>query len=63
MGSKHSMTEHLRKMSATIHGLNTVSNVLIEEKQNQVALCAVESWDTMKLTLTHKESITVFTHL
>lgn len=64
MDSKHTMAEHLRKMSAMIHDLNAAGNILTEEQQIQAVLRALpKSWDTMKLTMTHNESITTFAQL
>lgn len=55
------MAEQLEKMSTVIRDLNAVGNVITEEQQIQAALRPLpKSWDTMKHTMTHNESITIF---
>ena len=62
MDSKHSMAEHLRKMSALILDLKVASNNFSNE---QPVLAVIRSlpkptWGQMKLVLTHSENIKAF---
>lgn len=58
------MAEHLKKMSVLIRDLNIVRIVLTKEQQIQIVLCALPiSWETMKINLSHNESIAIFSQL
>ena len=53
-----SMQEHLRKMSAMVRELKAAGNNLTDEQQIQAVIRSLpDSWDQMKLNMTHNESI------
>ena len=53
-----SMQEHLRKMSAMVRELKAAGNNLIDEQQIQAVIRSLpDSWEQMKLNMTHNESI------
>jgi hypothetical protein len=50
---KHTMTEHLRIMSAMIHDLKAVGNVITDEQQVQAVIRSLpDSWVSMKQIMT-----------
>jgi chromosome condensin MukBEF ATPase and DNA-binding subunit MukB len=53
-----SMQEHLRKMSAIVRELKAAGNNLTDEQQIQAVIRSLpDSWEQMKLNMTHNESI------
>jgi hypothetical protein len=53
-----SMQEHLRKMSAMVRELKATGNNLTDGQQIQAVICSLpDSWEQMKLNMTHNESI------
>jgi hypothetical protein len=53
-----SMQEHLRKMSAMVRELKATGNNLTDEQQIQAVIRSLpDSWEQMKLNMTHNESI------
>ena len=57
-----SMVQHLREMSNMIRELKTAGHELTDEQQVQAVIRSLpDSWETMKQTLTHSESIKTFT--
>uniref|UniRef100_A0A2N9EHY7 Retrotransposon Copia-like N-terminal domain-containing protein n=1 Tax=Fagus sylvatica TaxID=28930 RepID=A0A2N9EHY7_FAGSY len=51
-------TEHLRKMSAIVRELKVAGNNLTDEQQIQAVIRSLpDSWEQMKLNMTHNESI------
>ena len=58
MQRSDSMQKHLRKMSAMVHELKVARNNLTDEQQIQAVICSLpDSWEQMKLNMTHNESI------
>jgi phage pi2 protein 07 len=52
------MQEHLRKMSVMVRELKVAGNNLTDEQQIQVVIYSLpDSWEQMKLNMTHNESI------
>ncbi|XP_026378339.1 uncharacterized protein LOC113272756 [Papaver somniferum] len=61
---KHSMTEHLRRMSSMIRELKSAGNVLSDEQQVLAVIRSLpDSWVHMKQILTHNESINNFSDI
>jgi hypothetical protein len=59
-----SMQEHLRKMPAMVRELKVVGNNLTDEQQIQVVIRSLpDSWEQMKLNMTHNESIQMLENL
>ena len=53
-----SMQEHLRKMLAMVRELKAAGNNLTDEQQIQAVIRSLpDSWEQMKLNMTHNESI------
>uniref|UniRef100_A0A2N9HS45 Integrase catalytic domain-containing protein n=1 Tax=Fagus sylvatica TaxID=28930 RepID=A0A2N9HS45_FAGSY len=56
--AKFGGTMHLRKMSAMVHELKAAGNNLTDEQQIQAVIRSLpDSWEQMKLNMTHNESI------
>ncbi|KAK2969192.1 hypothetical protein RJ640_024523, partial [Escallonia rubra] len=64
MAPNAKMVDHLRKMSAMIHDLKAACNNFSDEQQILAVLRSLlDSWDQIKLTMTHNESIKTFARL
>ena len=56
---EHTMKKHLRHMLNMISELKHVGHTLIDEQQVQAVICSLsQSWEHVKMHLTHHESIT-----
>lgn len=61
---KHSMTEHLRRMSSMIRELKSAGNVLSDEQQVLAVIRSLhDSWVRTNQILTHNESIKNFSDI
>lgn len=58
MDLKHSIVQHLIKISAMIHDPKAITNLLTKDEQIQADLYGLpKSWDTMKVMMMHYENI------
>ena len=56
-----SMEQHLREMSLLIRELKNANSIITDEQQVQVVIRSLpDSWEHMKVNMTHNESVKTF---
>lgn len=56
-----SMEQHLREMSLLIRELKNANSIIIDEQQVQAIIRSLpDSWEHMKVNMTHNESVKMF---